>query len=183
MAKTKDPGVVYQLKITLEDVQPPVWRQVQVKDCTLTRLSDILQTCMGWEGYHLHGFEIGGEHYSEPDPEGMGDYEDERRVKLSQVVGQGYKKFTFTYDFGDNWEHTVQVEKTLPPEPKVRYPRCLDGKRACPPEDCGGTPGYEDFLEAIRDPDHEEHEEMLEWVGGEFDPEAFDLTAVNAMLR
>ena len=183
MAKSKEPAAVYQLKITLRDIKPPVWRRVQVKDCSLTKLHDIIQTCMGWDGYHLHAFEIGGEQYSEPDPDGMMDAEDERKVKLSQVVAQGFKKFSYTYDFGDNWEHVLQVEKTLAAEPGVRYPRCIDGKRACPPEDCGGSWGYGEFLEAIQDPEHEEHEDMTEWIGWEFDPEKFDLEEVNAELQ
>jgi hypothetical protein len=183
MAKTKEPAQVYQLKTTLRDVKPPVWRQVQVKDCSLAKLSEVIQTCMGWDGGHLHAFEIGGEQYTEPDPDGMMEGEDERKVKLSQVVAGGSRKFLYTYDFGDNWEHVVEVQKTLPAEPGVRYPRCTDGKRACPPEDCGGPWGYADLLEAIRKPGHAEHEEMLEWLGDEFDPEAFDLKAVNEELR
>ncbi len=183
MAKAKGPGVVYQLKITLRDIKPPIWRRVQVKDCTLNQLHDLIQTCMGWDGYHLHAFEIGGEQYSEPDPDGMMETEDERKVKLSQVVAGGIKKLTYTYDFGDNWDHVIQVEKTLEAEAGVRYPRCIAGKRACPPEDCGGPWGYAEFLEAIRDPKHERHEELLEWVGGEFDPEKFDIEAVNEELR
>jgi hypothetical protein len=183
MAKAKQTDVIYQLKITLKDIRPPIWRRVQVKDCTLARLHDVIQTCLGWEGYHLHAFEIGGEQYGEPDPDGMMEYRDERRVKLGQVVAAGVKKFTYTYDFGDNWEHVIQVEKTLAGEPGVRYPRCVAGKRAGPPEDCGGPWGYGDFLEAVQNSDHPEHEEMLEWVGGEFDPEAFDAEAVNEELR
>jgi hypothetical protein len=182
MAK-KAAGQVYQLKITLRDMKPPVWRRVQVKDCTLAKLHGILQTCMGWDRYHLHAFDIGGEQYSEPDPDGMMEAEDERKVKLSQVVAQGYKKFSYTYDFGDNWDHAIQVEKVLDPEPGVRYPCCVAGKRACPPEDCGGPWGYGDFVEAIQNPKHERHEELLEWVGGEFDPEVFDIEAVNEELR
>jgi hypothetical protein len=183
MARTKEPGQVYQLKITLRDIKPPVWRRVQVQDCTLGKLHDIIRTSMGWDGYHLHAFDIGGEQYGEPDPDGLMETEDERKVRLSRVVAQGFKKFSYTYDFGDNWDHTIQVEKVLDAEPGVRYPRCLAGKRACPPEDCGGPWGYGDFLEAIRNPRHERHEELLEWVGGEFDPEALDIEAVNEGLR
>ena len=183
MAKAKASGIVYQLKITLRDIKPPVWRRVQVKDCTLNQLHDIIQTCMGWDGYHLHSFEIGGEQYSEPDPDGMMETEDERKVKLSQIVAGGIKKFTYTYDFGDNWDHVVQVEKTLEAEAGVRYPRCIAGKRACPPEDCGGPWGYAEFLEAVSNPKQERHEELLEWAGGEFDPESFDTEAVNEELR
>ena len=183
MAKSKDAGVVYQLKITLRDIKPPVWRRVQTKDCSLAKLHAIIQTCMGWDGYHLHAFEIGDEQYGEPDPDGMMETEDERKVKLSQVVDGGIKKFRYTYDFGDNWEHDIQVEKTLHSEPGVRYPHCTDGKRASPPEDCGGPWGYGDFLEAIQNPSHPEHADMTEWIGGEFDPEKFDIEAVNEKLR
>ena len=183
MAKAKDSGPVYQLKIALKHVKPPVWRRVQVKDCTLARLHDVIQTCMGWTNSHLHAFEIAGEQYGEPDPDGMMEVINEARIKLSQVVAQGLTKFAYTYDFGDNWDHVIQVEKTLEAEPGARYPRCVAGKRACPPEDCGGPWGYGHFLEAIQGPKHPEHKDMLEWVGGEFDPEAFDMEAVNRRLR
>jgi len=122
MAKTRKAGEVHQLKITLRDLKPPVWRRVQVKDCSLSRLSDVIQTCMGWEGYHLHAFEIGGEQYSEPDPDGMMESEDERKFKLGQFIRLGFEKFSYTYDFGDNWRHTIQVEKTLPAEAGGRLP-------------------------------------------------------------
>jgi pRiA4b ORF-3-like protein len=182
MAKAKEPGQIYQLKITLKDIQPPIWRRVQVTDCSLARLHDVIQICMGWDGYHMHAFEAGGEEYGEPDPDGMMEHQDSRRVKLSQLVAQGIKKLTYTYDFGDNWEHVIQIEKTPPPEPGAHYPRCIEGKRACPPEDCGGPWGYAEFLEAVKNPEHPEHEERLEWVGDEFDPEAFDPQAVNEQL-
>ncbi len=183
MAKSKDAGMVYQLKITLKDTKPPVWRRVQVKDCSLAELHDIIQSCMGWTNSHLHAFEIGDVQYSEPDPNGMMETEDERKVNSSQIVAQGFKKFSYTYDFGDNWEHTILVEKVIDAEPGVHYPRCIAGKRACPPEDCGGVWGYGDFLDAIQDPKHEQHEEMSKWIGGDFDPEEFDIEAVNEELK
>ena len=188
MAKTKGSAQVYQLKITLRDIKPPVWRRVQVKDCSLVKLHDIIQTCMGWDDYHLHEFEIGGERYGDPRqwPDDFGgDLEvgNEGKVKLSQLAAGGIKKFSYVYDMGDNWDHTIQIEKVLPAEAGVRYPRCIAGQRACPPEDCGGPWGYGDFLEAIQDPRHGRHEELLEWVGGEFDAEAFDAEAVNEELR
>ncbi len=183
MAKTKEPAQVYQLKITLRGIKPPIWRRVQVKDCSLADLHDIIRNCMGWGGFHLHAFEIRGTQYSEPDPDGMMEAEDASKVKLSQLVAQGVKKFTYVYDFGDNWEHILLIEKTLPVDSAVRYPRCVVGKRACPPDDCGGVWGYHRLLEAIQDPEHEEHEEKLEWVGGEFDPEEFDIERINARLQ
>ena len=183
MAKTNEPATIYQIKIALRDIKPPVWRRVQLKDGTLDRLDAIIQVCMGWNGYHLHAFEIGGEQFGPPDPDGMMDIHPESKIKLSQVVAQGFKKFTYTYDFGDNWEHIIQIEKTLDAEPGFHYPRCIAGKRACPPEDCGGPWGYGNFLEAILDPKHPEHEEQLEWAGGEFDPEEFDMEDVNDGLK
>jgi hypothetical protein len=182
MAKPKHPAQLFQLKITLRDIKPPIWRRVQVKDCTLAKLHDIIQAGMGWYGCHLHAFEIGGEEFSEPDPDGMMEGEDSRKVKLSQVLTAGFKKFTYVYDFGDNWRHIIQVEKVLDAEPGVHYPLCLAGKRACPPEDCGGPWGYQNFLEAIQDPKHREHEDMMEWSGGGFDPEDFDIEVVNEEL-
>lgn len=111
------------------------------------------------------------------------DVKNEQRVKLNQVVTGEKFKFLYTYDMGDSWEHEVLVEKVLPADPQTRYPICLTGKRACPPEDCGGVWGYASFLEAIRSLDHPDRDAMLEWVGGEFDSEVFDLDAVNRMLR
>jgi len=180
-------GAVYQVKITLDHVRPPVWRRVLVEDCTLADLHDVVQISMGWAGYHLHIFEIGEERYGAPeqwedDPLGDHDVGNEGKVKLSQLVGRGVKKFHYEYDMGDSWGHTIQVEKTLPAEAGVRYPRCVDGARACPPEDCGGPWGYGDFLDAIQNPRHPQHEELREWIGGDFDPEAFDPEAVNAKL-
>lgn len=180
-SKSSKSGPVYQLKITLADIKPPVWRRVEVTDCTLSKLHEIVQVVMGWDGYHLWAFEIGGDQYGE-DPEGDMDMESSRKLKLNQVVRGGVRKFFYTYDFGDHWEHVIQVEKVLEAEPKVKYPRCVKGGRACPPEDCGGAWGYGDFLLAVQNPTHESHEEMLEWVGGEFDPEAFDIEAVNKKL-
>jgi hypothetical protein len=182
MAKSVRPTTVYQLKITLQGIGPPIWRRVQVQDCTLAKLHDLIQTCFGWEGYHLHVFEVGGEQYGGPDPDGMMEYKDERRAKLSQIVARGHKKFAYVYDFGDNWGHVIQVEKTLPAEAGVHYPRCIAGKRACPPEDCGGPWGYQELLEAIGNPRNKRHEELLEWLGDEFDPEKCDLDAINEEL-
>ncbi len=188
MAKSKPADPVYQVKMTLKHIKPPVWRRVQTRDETLAGLHDLIQTCMGWDNYHLHEFGIGNQRYGErgqgqDDFGGWMDVGDEAKVKLSQLAGRGVKKFTYLYDMGDGWEHIIQIEKVLDAEPGVRYPRCIAGARACPPEDSGGAWGYAGFVEAIRNPKHERHEELLEWVGGEFDPEAFDIQAVNEELR
>ena len=138
---------------------------------------------MGWFDGHLHEFRVGRQRFGPPDPDDWSDTEDSRRMKLSQVVAARFKKLSYTYDFGDNWEHSILVEKQLPAEAGVHYPRCLAGKRACPPEDCGGVWGYEELLEILRDPNNPEHAERLEWLGDNFDPEAFDIEATNQKLR
>jgi len=183
---TKSP--IYQLKITLDDVKPPIWRRLQTQDCTLAQLHDLIQVSMGWHDSHLHLFKIGQDRYGDP-VQWPKEFEDdldtlnERKLKLSQLHAQGTRKFSYEYDMGDSWLHLVQIEKLVEAEPGVKYPRCIDGKRACPPEDCGGPWGYGDFLDALADPKHEQHADMVEWIGGEFDPENFDLEEVNRLLR
>jgi hypothetical protein len=174
---------IYQIKVSLRDSKPPIWRRIQVQgDTKLSQLHLIIQTVMGWANYHLHQFVVGETYIGVPHPDDWHEVNDERKFTLSRLSDREGFKFTYEYDFGDNWQHDLLVEKILSPEPGVKYPRCIKGKRACPPEDVGGVWGYDDFLAAIKDPDHDEHETMLEWVGGEFDPEALDLAEVNAAL-
>ncbi len=151
--KTLDPHLpVFQLKITLKNVEPPIWRQIQTHDCSLAELHQIIQECMGWQDDHMHAFEIGKEQYSDAE-HGADPYEfrNSRAMRLSMLVEQGIRDFDYEYDFGDSWRHVIDIENTLPPEEGARYPRCLDGRRACPPEDCGGPWGYPDFLDAIQE--------------------------------
>ena len=188
MSKAKAP--IYQLKVTLRDSKPPIWRRLLVSSETkLSKLHNIIQEAMGWEVYHLHQFVVDDVYYSMPLEEM--DMEDERRVKLRDIVsGEGFK-FVYEYDFGDGWEHIVLVEKILSPDPTQQLPGfltsklpiCIKGKRACPPEDVGGIWGYDTFLEAINDPNHPEHAMYSEWIGDEFDAEAFDVDVVNERLR
>jgi hypothetical protein len=182
---TPDTRPIYQLRIALRGVKPAIWRRVQVPaDISLPRLHRVFQVAMGWTDSHLHEFKIGGRPFGLPSADWGGYYAfPEHSVRLWQVVARPNMRFTYSYDFGDSWEHEVRVEKILPPEPGVHYPRGLAGARACPPEDCGGVNGYAELLEAIRDPGHDRHAELLEWLGGGFDPEAFDLDAVNRRLR
>jgi len=177
---------LYQLKVTLQEIQPPIWRRILVwEDATLTQLHRILQIVMGWEDYHLHQFEIGRRIYSVPDPDDD-LYErkviDESRVRLREVVPRVGTGFEYLYDFGDSWRHDLLLEAIVLPDPGTPYPRCLAGERRTPPEDVGGLPGYEDYLEALADPEHKEHENVLRW-RGPFDPEVFPLTAVNQQLQ
>jgi hypothetical protein len=177
------PTSIHQLKVTLTETKPPIWRRLQVScSINLRRLHDVIQEAMGWTQSHLYQFEVGDVSYGEPDPEYGMPIRSAKSTPLRKIAPETGAKFTYQYDFGDNWQHQIVVEKVLPPEVGVSYPHCVAGRRACPPEDCGGVWGYADFLEAIRDPEHEAHEEMLEWVAGSFDPEVFDVRAVNERL-
>jgi hypothetical protein len=174
--------MIYQIHVTLKNIEPPVWRRIQVpENIPLVELHDILQIVIGWEHAHLHAFRIGKVTYGEPDPYGPSDIQDECLVPLGGVADEG-DSFIYDYDFGDDWEHDLRIEKKLAGEMNVDYPRCLDGARACPPEDCGGPWGYARLLEIVKDPKHEEHEEMLEWLGDEFDPEYFDVDEINRTI-
>jgi hypothetical protein len=192
MPKGNEP--VFQIKITLKDTYPPIWRRVLVScETTLTQLHDIIQTTMGWQNSHLYLFEIGIVRFtSGEDPENLTKMVavDARCVKLLHLVqpyrpfqGDFHFAFDYEYDMGDGWKHEVVFEDVFPPDPKQKTPICTDGERACPPEDVGGVHGYETFLEALRNPSHEEHDSYLEWIGGSFDAEAFDIKEINRKLR
>ena len=176
--------VVYQIKVTLKGSKPPIWRRMQVtSETTLAQLHRILQRVMGWEGYHLYQFVVGGMAYGDPSMLEEMEGEDARKATLATLVRGEKSKILYEYDFGDSWDHELLIEKVLPCEAGKRYPVCLTGKRACPPEDCGGIWSYASFLDAIQHPQHPEHEDMLEWVGGAFDPEAFDLDEINREIQ
>ncbi len=180
--KTK---TVFQIKVTLMGIAPLIWRRIQTQDCTLAELHDLLQVTMGWEFEHLYRFVIGGVEYSESEMADEEDLRDACNTNLSEILPAQKRRprFHYEYDLGDQWMHQLVVEERFPPEDGVKYPTCVAGQRACPPEDSGGSWGYPDFLEAISDPDHRDHQEMLEWIGGEFDPERFDLESVNKELQ
>ena len=182
--------LLYQFKITLLKTQPPIWRRIQVMDCTLDKLHEHIQTSMGWTNSHLNQFRIREQQYADPmlmeeDFEEFG-YQDSTSTMLSDILPETGKQFRFQYeyDFGDSWDHEVLFEGCPKAEADRQYPLCLEGERACPPEDCGGVGGYAEFLEAIRDKNHEEREAMFEWVSGWFDPEEFDpVTATKSMKK
>jgi hypothetical protein len=186
--KQKSPtGGIYQIKVMLLGTSPPIWRRLLLPaDLTLAGLHNVLQSAMGWEHSHLHEFQVGRQRYGEPVLNDGGfsvdSLMDERQVRLHQVLGRVGAKAIYIYDFGDGWEHGMVLEKRLPVDPSLAYPACTGGQRACPPEDCGGIPGFYELLEAIQDPKHERHEELLDWVGEEYDPEAFSMEAVNRAL-
>jgi Plasmid pRiA4b ORF-3-like protein len=143
----------------------------------------VIQVVMGWENSHMHQFLLNGKYYGQAGTDDL-DLEDEEDIRLSQIfTGRKKPRLVYEYDFGDSWRHEIRLEKRSEPEPKVKYPRCVEGARACPPEDCGGAWGYADFLEAISDKKHPEHRDMKEWIGGKFDPEKFSIEAVNRELK
>lgn len=177
---------IYQLKIALKRVVPQIYRRVQVpSDITLDALHMAIQVAMGWTDSHLHSFSFVDGDYSMPfnGDELLDDTEDETGVKLSDLIVEPKNSFEYTYDFGDDWEHKITLEKIVPPAPGATYPVCLAGKRACPPEDCGGVWGYASMLEILADPKHPEYKETREWIGGKFDAEAFNMEKVNRMLK
>jgi hypothetical protein len=178
---------IYQLKVTLNGSKPPIWRRLLVPgNINLGSFHIVLQIVMGWTNSHLHQFILGRTMYGIPDDEFGGDFgleiEDENKYKLSQLLKKEKDSLKYEYDFGDGWEHKIILEKILPYESSVKVPSCIKGKRACPPEDCGGIWGYQDLIEVINDTSHPEHEEMLEWLGGDFDPEYFDVNEINEIL-
>ncbi len=178
-------STIFQIKMTLKGIDPPIWRRIQTRDCTLEELHEIIQGTMGWEFEHAYRFTVGGVDFAGLAMTSDEEVGDACGTRLSAVLPTENRRprFSYEYDFGDEWIHQLVVEERFPPEEGVKYPICVAGRRACPPEDCGGPWGYSEFVEAIGDSDHPRHEELLEWVGGEFDPERFDLEAVNHELR
>lgn len=178
---------VYQFKISLRGIKPPIWRRIQVPESySFWDLHVAIQDSMGWFDYHLHQFEMFSPSTGTnikigiPDEDGYDmDIYPGWKLKIADHFSMENKSADYTYDFGDNWEHKIQLEKILPREKNINYPVCIGGKRAAPPEDCGGVGGYENLLEIINDPDNEEYEETIEWLGGEFDPAHFDAREVH----
>jgi len=175
---------IYQLTVTLQGIKLPIWRRFQIASTeNLGDVHIVLQVVMGWTNSHLHEFVMGGNRYGIPDEEFPSDVLDEMDYRLDQLLKKEKDTLSYAYDFGEGWEHEIVLEKVLPFDTGVVLPVCLDGARACPPEDVGGMPGYAMFLETISDPAHPEYNEMLEWVGGDYDPEEYDLAEANDLLR
>jgi hypothetical protein len=185
-AKRTTPPPIYQLKITLQEIRPPIWRRIQVPArIHLCCLHDVFQLVIGWTNSHLHSFEKDGKSYGMPDPDDFDELQilDEGSFTLDHLLKSEGDSLEYVYDFGDGWRHEVVLEKISAGESAWDQPVCLGGERHCPPEDVGGPPGYERFLEAIFDPKHEEHESYVRWVGERFQPEEFDMAAVNRALK
>jgi len=199
--QTKKPiaGPVFRLKVTLEGIHPPIWRRLVVPaDMLLADFHYVLQDAFGWTNSHLHQFVAGGKwifsqvmegiRYGDLQFDEIGGMKDEGRTTLAHLLVAVEDEIAYEYDFGDSWTHRVVLEEILPAAPaEVTLPACLDGGRACPPDDCGGAGGYERLLQALADPSHEDHKDMKEWVenvlGRKIDPEAFNLNQVNLAIK
>lgn len=177
------PRIIYRLHIQLADVRPVIWRRIEIRaNATFWALHVALQNSMGWTDSHLHDFELPNADGGEPTWIGMPDFEDDdwremladHDEPLERWIHNAGEVFYYNYDYGDDWRHEVTVEAIEAAPPRIRYPRCQGGERACPPEDVGGAGGYEVFLEAMADPSHEEHESYRLWIGGKYDPDRFD---------
>lgn len=179
---------VYRFKIKLQDADPAIWRRIETKDLTLEKLHELIQTAMGWTNSHMHQFEFAGARYT--DQRFMvNDFDDFGAISYSGmrvsdlVAKHGAKlRMGYEYDFGDGWQHEVTLEKVIDSEPGISYPRCIDGERACPPEDVGGVYGFADYVAAIMNPNHSAHVELLEW-NGPFDPADFDVTRATRRMK
>lgn len=186
---SKQPDHSFQFKITLQGLRPPIWRRILVPwSYSFWDLHVAIQDAMGWLDYHLHQFEIRSpsdgrrfeigipmEELLDDYPEPLAGWE----IPIAAYFTLATRKAIYRYDFGDGWKHSVVLEKIAPLTASTMLPVCLAGRRRCPPEDCGGIRGYERFLKIIRDVSHEEHEEMLAWIGGSFDPDSFSRTAIR----
>jgi hypothetical protein len=175
--------LLYELRVELQEIEPSIWRIIQVPSrASLLRLHRILQRAMGWNNSHLYIFEIDGKLYGEPSTEWDFEVLDSRKMTLEKIFTEGKKSFLYEYDLGDSWRHNIKLLGTVEGKEEEKA-GCMAGARACPPEDCGGVIGYYDLLVALSDHDHEEYHAMLEWVGGKFDPSAFDVAAVDRALK
>ncbi len=193
MAIKKTPTAsVFQFLIELRDIKPKIWHRIQVMNITLNELHECIQTAMGWSNSHLHEFEIEGDRYGDTDllnegrpGDDIDDEHDTRNITLESLLiraDKGYQ-FEYVYDFGDYWQHLVMFEGMIAAKPRIKYPVCIDGARACPPEDIGGTPGYQEFLEALADPSHEQHERMKELSSDPYDPEQFSAKETTLSMQ
>jgi hypothetical protein len=176
----------YQLKIQLNRIKPSVYRKILVKpNLKLSVLHDIIQIVMPWGGHHLHQFEIFGQNYSDDvdnSPlDSMDDIISSNKIKLNQIFNTLKQKIYYEYDFGDYWLHTITFEKEVELKEKFKA-KLIGGKNACPPDDCGGPYGYYELLEIINNPEHEDYEDRLEWLGPDFDSTYFNIDVMNAAL-
>jgi len=179
---------IYQVKISLKGSKPNIWRKLLIpSDMLLSDFHRVIQSTMGWTNSHLHQFIKNRTCYTarQKDDDSWDDWDniDYKKMKVSDLLKKEKEKIVYEYDFGDGWQHDIVLEQVIPDDGKLKYPVCLKGKMNCPPEDCGGVWGYYAMLEILEQPDHEEYESYLEWLGGDFDPREFDIEYVNELLQ
>jgi hypothetical protein len=174
---------VFELKITLRNINPPIWRQLLIYgSTTLHGLHGAIQESFGWQNYHLYEFQLGSRRFETPEQE-EATGEDATEILLMDLELKAGTTLTYLYDFGDDWHHDIEVIAVRQHEEGMEYPFCIDGARAGPPEDCGGPYAYQEFLDILADPKHSEYRERREWAGPHFQPEIFDIRATNRVLQ
>jgi len=176
---------IARIRIELKDIDPTIWRRVEVPLTTsLKGLHDVIQAVMPFENYHLFLFDVGDKRYGISDPEWdhVRATLDAKNIKLGALVERGVSAFSYTYDFGDDWRHSITIEGITAADPTLDYPRFIDGSRRAPPEDVGGIPGFEEFLDAMTKPHHPEHQRLTEWYGGSFDPDDLNLPVISGRI-
>jgi hypothetical protein len=180
-----DPEEIVRLRISLDGIEPEIWRRAEVPSAlTLKAVHDVIQAVMAWEDYHLFEFRIDEKRYGIPDPDwdiGL-ETANAKNIKLKAVVDRGIDTFFYTYDFGDSWDHIIEIEDVFDAEPNLSYPRFIDGERRAPPEDVGGIPGFFDFLDVMEKGKGPRYREVVEWYGKPFDPNEFDLLPIRLRL-
>lgn len=182
--KIDPPQRLYQIKVTVQETDPPVWRRLLVRsDTTLLQMHRILQVAMGWKDYHLHEFRVGAVLFGETDPDSGIRRISEKATFLADVLRKVDDRLEYEYDFGDGWEHEIHLEEITELDSDAMHPIVVEGARACPPEDVGGPEAYRDFLRVIADSNDPEHDEHLAWCGGSYDPDKFDADSLNIVLQ
>lgn len=172
---------ILKLRIKILDIEPEIYREILIKnDITFKKVHEIIQLSFGWTNSHLYNFDVNGILFSMPDKEFEHNDLDVKNKVTEFLIEKGQKAL-YTYDFGDNWEHEIEIVDVLKQEKGIRYPKCLGGRRNGPPEDCGGIPGYEDVIDALTGKDKSEYEDLLEWLG-DYDPEKFDIDKINKTI-
>jgi hypothetical protein len=190
MTTAKKPAAsqrIYQLHVALLDITPVIWRRLWIPGTLkLSKLDRVIQEAFGWTNSHLHEFRVAGERYGMTEIDGMDDDEDlqdEKKFTVAKVLKASVTEFEYEYDFGDGWRHRGVVEGIMAATPYNDWPLCLTGENACPPEDVGGSGGFENFVQSMADPEDDDHFENWTWYGGPFDPKGFDVNTTNARIR
>ncbi len=178
---------ITRVRVEIEGTEPLVWRELDLPlSTTLATLHDIIQVVMRWQDYHLHEFIVGDRVYGVPDPDDVFDERrvyKERSIRLGTLIERGFSDFLYVYDFGDYWRHRITMHAARQGDPGVEYPRFVSGARRAPPEDVGGLTGFEEFLEAMADPEHDQFQQMLDWYGDVFDPEDIDARWITMIIQ